>query len=503
MLKRNLIANYLGQGWVALMGLAFIPIYIKHLGAESYGLIGLFAMLQAWLALLDIGMTPTLGREMARFTGGAHSADSIRDLLRSVECVALGMALMLVLGIWAAADWLAREWLQAEKLPLETVAHAFIYMGFVTALRFIEGIYRSCVMGLQRQVVFNVINCISATVRGLGAVAVLVWISPSIEAFFIWQGVVSIATLLILAGVTYRLLPSTGRGGRFSPIALRRVWRFAGGMLAGTLTGLLLNSTDKIVLSKYLTLSEFGYYAFAGTAVSILATMLGPVNQAIFPRFAELMSRRDEGRLRYNFHLSAQIVSVVVGSVGWILFFQAEAILLLWTGDSSLSANTASVFSLLALSALLGSPTWMLYQVQIAYGWTSLGVLINILNILFIVPAFMLVVPEYGMIGAAAILCIMSSMALVLHATFTFQRVLKTQRAVWVWHSVIFPLSIGFVINFIFSTGPFTFSSDLIYMVFLVMLTISTMWCSLLFAGQLRRKVFESFTKLIQATKYG
>ena len=85
MLKRNLIANFLGQGWTALMGLAFIPLYIKYLGMEAYGLIGLFALLQAWLSLLDMGMTPTLSREMARFTGGSHSAQSIRDLLRSIE----------------------------------------------------------------------------------------------------------------------------------------------------------------------------------------------------------------------------------------------------------------------------------------------------------------------------------------------------------------------------------------------------------------------------------
>lgn len=45
--KRNLIANYLGQSWTALMGLAFIPLYIKYLGIEAYGLIGLFALLQA------------------------------------------------------------------------------------------------------------------------------------------------------------------------------------------------------------------------------------------------------------------------------------------------------------------------------------------------------------------------------------------------------------------------------------------------------------------------
>ena len=84
-IKNNLIANYLGQGWVALMGLAFIPLYIRYLGMEAYGLIGLFAVIQAWMTLLDMGMTPTLNREMARYTAGAHSSQSIRDLLRSLE----------------------------------------------------------------------------------------------------------------------------------------------------------------------------------------------------------------------------------------------------------------------------------------------------------------------------------------------------------------------------------------------------------------------------------
>ena len=116
-LKRNLIANYLGQGWTALMGLAFIPLYIKYLGIESYGLIGLIGVLQAWLGLLDMGMTPTLNREMARFTGGTHSATSIRDLLRSIEFIAFGIALLVGLGIWLASGWLASDWLRAKTSP--------------------------------------------------------------------------------------------------------------------------------------------------------------------------------------------------------------------------------------------------------------------------------------------------------------------------------------------------------------------------------------------------
>ncbi|MHC4521753.1 MAG: polysaccharide biosynthesis protein, partial [Planctomycetota bacterium] len=89
------------------MALAFIPLYIRYLGMEAYGLIGLFAMLQAWLTLLDMGMAPTLSREMARFGGGSHSVQSIRDLLRSIEIIALIIAGLIALGIWAASRWLA------------------------------------------------------------------------------------------------------------------------------------------------------------------------------------------------------------------------------------------------------------------------------------------------------------------------------------------------------------------------------------------------------------
>ena len=105
--KRNVVANYLGQGWAALMGLAFVPLYIGFLGIEAYGLIGVFALLQAWLSLLDMGMTPTLAREMARYTGGAHSAQSIHNLLRTVEVCCLGVAVVMSASLGAASGWLS------------------------------------------------------------------------------------------------------------------------------------------------------------------------------------------------------------------------------------------------------------------------------------------------------------------------------------------------------------------------------------------------------------
>src|ERR1017187_5649228 len=249
-LKKNVAANYFGQGWQALMQLAFVPLYVRYLGIEAYDLIGIFAMLQVWLTLLDMGMKPALGREMARFTGGAHNAQSIRDLLRSIELIGIAIAGGVALAIWGVSGWLASHWVTAKTLPAEVVAHAFAVMGVVTALRFIEDIYTSSILGLQRQVLQNIVTSITATVRGLGAVALLAWISPAIGAFFLWQGLISMINVALLAGIVYRALPPAPLPARFSASALVKIWRFAAGIVAISFLALLLGQVDKILLSR-------------------------------------------------------------------------------------------------------------------------------------------------------------------------------------------------------------------------------------------------------------
>lgn len=441
MLKRNLIANYLGQGWTALMGLAFIPLYIKFLGIEAYALIGLFALLQVWLSLLDMGMTPTLGREMARFTGGSHSNESIRDVLRSIEIIALGIALLIAGSVAFGSNWIATSWLKAEALPVDVVAQALAIMGLVTALRFVEGLYRSAIVGLQRQVLFNVVNSTMATLRGIGAVGILVWVSPTIEAFFLWQGAISIAILGILAITTYGSLPRGDRAGRFSFEALRGMWRFAGGMMGITFLALLLTQVDKILLSKLLSLSEFGYYALASTVAGGLYVLVGPVTQAWYPRLCEFHARGDDHALADTYHLGAQLVSVIFGSQAIVLILFAEPFLLLWTQDVELTQRTNPLLSLLVLGTLMHGLVGLPYKTQLAYGWTGLSVRVNIVAVAFIVPALLWATPRYGAIGAAWVWVGLAAGYLFIGSQLMYQRILRTEKWRWYGRDVFLPLA--------------------------------------------------------------
>lgn len=414
------------------MGIAFVPLYIKYLGMEAYGLIGVFAILQAWLSLLDMGMTPTLNREMARYTAGAHTAQSIRDLLRSLEILGGLVAIVIVALVWLAADWLGNNWFHAEKLPVADVVQAITIMGWLMALRFVESIYRGAILGLQRQVWINIVNAVLATIRGVGALIILVVWSPSIHAFFLWQIVVSIITVLLFAVAVHHFLPCAERRAGFSWSVIKEVRGFAGGMLVTTILVLLLTQVDKLLLSRLLSLESFGYYMLAATLAGVLYQLIAPVTQAFYPRFTELAEAGDMTALISTYHRGAQIISVVIIPAALMLVFFGESILRLWTLNNALAHQVAPLLRLLALGTMFNALMNIPYFLTLAFGWASFAVRMNLIAVLILMPAILWVTPRYGAEGAAWIWVVLNAGYLVFAIHFIHRRLLPTEK--WRWY---------------------------------------------------------------------
>lgn len=439
-LKRNLAANYLGQAWAALMALGFLPLYIRYLGPEALGLIGVFAMLQAWLALLDLGITPTLNREMARFTAGRHTPQSIRDLLRSLEAVCLSLAALIALLIWGASGYLAREWLRAEALPVEVVRQSLGVMGLVVALRFCEGIYRGALLGLQRHVFYNTVNALLATARYAGAVGVLAFVSPTIGAFYLWQAAVSLIAVASLAVSVHRSLPPSALPQRVSRAALAGIHRFAGGMLAITCLSLLVSQTDKVLLSRLLSLQEFGYYTLAATVAGVLGLMVSPALQSIYPRLVELATIGDQAALAETYHQGAQLVAVTAAPAMLLLTMFPQGLIYAWSGDPHLAAQTAPLLLPLALGTFLNALMWMPYQSQLAHGWTSLTVRVNAVAVAVLVPAILWLVPAYGARAAGWIWVTLNAGYVLADIHFMHHRILVQEKRRWYLEDVATPV---------------------------------------------------------------
>jgi len=397
-------------------------------------------MLQTWLSLVDMGMKPALSREMARYTGGACSLENIWSLFRSIETIVISIAFFIAIIIFFIADWLASDWLQVANLSPSVVSQAFILMGIVVALQFVESLYTSCLAGLQKQVAQNIVISIMATARGFGAVAILMWVSPTIEAFFIWQGVVSLTTVIICRYLAYHFLPLMPSTTVFSWLSLVTIWRYATGMMGGTLLALLLTQVDKIMLSRMLPLDSFGYYVLAGLVASTVAMFTGPIVAAFYPKFTELLASGDIKALHLAYHQSAQLVSVFMGSIAIVLMVFTESLLHIWTNDPVLSAHISLLVTLLVLGNLLNGLMWVPYHMQLAYGWTSLSIKINLLAVLLLLPLLWLIVPRFGAIGAAWLWVGLNSVYIFIGVHLMYRKILQTEKWRWYFHDTFFPL---------------------------------------------------------------
>jgi O-antigen/teichoic acid export membrane protein len=487
---RNVVANYAGQAWSAAIGLAFLPLYIRYLGVEAYGLIGLFTVLQACLSLLDMGMTPALSREMARFTAGAHTRQEIWNLLRSLETICFGVAVLVAIGIWAASDYLASDWLRTERLSSDIVADTLGIMAFVVGVRFCEGIYRGSLLGLQRQVQYNTANAALSTLRHTGAAGVLAWLSPTIEAFFLWQAGVSLITILVFARGVYGALPQPAARPRFSYRALSGIWRFASGVMAISLLSLLLTQVDKVLLSRLLTLEAFGYYSLAATVVGALYMVVGPITQAVYPRMVELSSRVEEPRLISVYHQAAQFISVVTAPAVALLYFFAGGVIFAWSGDATLAENTAPILSALIVGTFLNGLMWMPYHCQLAHGWTGLALRVNTVAVAALVPAIFWVVPRYGAVGAAWIWVALNAGYVLIAIQLMHRRLLRQEKWRWYFADSSLPVAGAIAVTLVARAfEPADYQSRLAWLAFLFVFGGLALVAATLFADQVRARL--------------
>lgn len=399
-LKKNIIANYAGQMYVAAVGILMVPFYLRYMGAEAYGLIGFFAMLQVWFQILDVGLTQTMSREAARFRGGAVDAISVRRLLRSLEGIFLAIAIAGAVGIGLGAERISVNWLHAQHIAMEEVRHVVILMGVLVSLRWLCGLYRGVIAGFEALVWLNAFNVCIATARFMLVVPLLILVDATPRVFFEFQLVVALVELLFLLIKTYRLLPPGGKAStpwRWAP--LRPVLKFSLGVAFTSSVWVVLTQTDKLILSKFLTLSDYGIFTLAVLIASSVTLISGPISAALQPRMAGVSAAGQQSKLIALYRKGTRMVGMITVPACLLLAFFPEQVLMVWTNNSLVATTAAPVLRLYALGNGILAFAAFPYYLQFARGELRLHVIGNMLFLLTLLPALVWAITTYGMLG--------------------------------------------------------------------------------------------------------
>ena len=443
-LGRNLLAGLTNSVWSALIGLAVVPLYLKYLGIEAYGLIGFFATTQAILSLLDLGLAPTINREVAR---GSASGDmrEARNLLHTLAVVYGVMAGMIALLVVMLAPFIANHWLQSHNISPDTLVRAMMLMGMVVACRWPISLYMGALMGMQRLVVSSTVSIIMTTFGSLGAVAILAYVSPTIDAFFIWQAGVALLYVAVIRWVTWGVL---GREnvGKFDFNGLKRIWRFSAGMSGVAISGVILMQLDKVLLSRLLSLEDFGRYTLAGVVASGLYVLLTPLFNALFPRMSALVASGDTEKLIHLYRTGTRLFLALFLPIAITAAVFAKYLLYLWTSNEQLAISSAPIVSLFLIGTALNGIMHFPYALQLAYGATRLPLTINAILIIVMVPMIIILARTYGAVGGASAWALLNGLYIFVGTWLTHRTLLNGTGIKWLFGDVALPLGMAVLV---------------------------------------------------------
>ncbi|MBI3675253.1 MAG: oligosaccharide flippase family protein [Proteobacteria bacterium] len=429
-LGHNAIAGYAGTFFSAVLNLVFVPLYVHFLGAEAYGLVGFMAALYAALTFLDVGLSATLSRQLARFRGGGYTAGEIGRLIGTFEWVFVGLAIAFALGVFAFSGYFAHDWFKAHALNLNSVRLSVCLMGLIVAARWCGSFYRSGLFGLEQIVWVNGFGiALSLFYSAMILVVLIFW--PDVRLFFACQLLVSVVELFVLRA---RLQASLGKGvpiRGFSVQLLREHGSFSLSVALISSLWVVVMQTANLVLSKILPLAEFGYFSVAVAAAYGVTLLYSPIGQSLRPRMTFHAARGDMRSLQELVLLVSQVTFVVSAPVALTFALVPRSLLYSWTGNSAISSQMGTVLALYALGYLGAALVTPSSYLQLALGNLRLQIIGRIAVVILHVPIVILATLSYGAWGAALVWSIENFVYLGLWVPIMFRSDLPSVVVPW------------------------------------------------------------------------
>ncbi|HEV7121879.1 MAG TPA: lipopolysaccharide biosynthesis protein [Rhodanobacter sp.] len=453
-LRSNLSANILGTGISSLVALATAPLVFRWFGADAYGLVGVYLLLQGLMPLFDLGITPGLARAVS-WHRGAGSEGQVVTLVRLAERPMLLFASAFGLGILALSGVIERRWLVSVRLPASSVRVAIILMGVALALRMLSGLQKSALMAIEHQMRANLVQSFAVLARTLGALVFAVATGTGILGFFVVQVPVSILEWCAYRRLLFGALPRVAQ-----PVGsdeLRMHARFALGVAGLAVLWLLTSQVDKLTLSRILPLAEFGAYALGVHIASAVIIATGPVQAAVLPRLTRLIAAGDETQARLLYGMATALTVALAASLTVGISVAAPLVIAVMRPAETLYVNPMHIASAYALGNCAIAIVALSYQLQNARGRLRLHAAGTIVQAVVQIPILIWVASTLGAFATALAFAGLNWLFVLVWTPIVHARFLDGGALPWLSRDLLPPLLLavaaGSVVLYLMSLG--------------------------------------------------
>jgi O-antigen/teichoic acid export membrane protein len=393
----NAAISLVGAVAPALVALAVIPMLLRTMGAELFGLLAFVWIVFGTFAVLDFGTGRATTKFVAELLARERTA-AIPALFWSASAINLGVGVCCGVILFALAPWLSAHVVKVPEVLQPTSIVALRITALALPLIVLGGVFRSALEGLHR---FDLSNAVQLPVGALNylvplAVARAGGTLPWVIAALCLTRISAVPALFVLCR---RQLPMLGR-----PVVerrqLRRLAGFGGWLTVSNVAGPLLLSLDRLFVGSVLGAAALGLYAPVYELVTRLTLVPASVMAALFPSFSTLTGRTAD-EIRWAMRRAQRLLALLMLPVMILGVSFAPIVLRIWLGTAQTSSSVAAMqvllIGLVALS--IGAVPFTLVQ---ALGEPKRSALIHVIELPIHAVVTWWAVNTYGVVGAAA-----------------------------------------------------------------------------------------------------
>lgn len=397
-LSKNVIFNLVGQGLVLALSFLAVRFIFKQLGDDMFGIIYFSITLSTVLTtVLELGISATTVREISRHYDSEPTY--ITSLIQTASVVYWSISLVILGVVFVTAPILVEKWINLRTTDASTAATVIRILSVGTMVALPRSLYTSLFRGRQRMALNNIIDVVVAIAQQLGIV-VLLKLGGGVFTVAGWISATPVLGIVVYVTLAARLFGWRSLIPKFDVGTVRRNLRFTTLMMSNSLLSLVHTQTDKVVVSKFLPIAEFGFYGFASATVGRASFVPAAIGQASFPSFSSLFESGDHAALLRQYGKFQDLVCFgTLPMFAGICFAARPLYTYLFNSGVAGRLLLPTVFLAVgfAMNAALNTPN----TVAFAMGKPQIVVKTNVLALFVVLPATVLLIASNGITGAA------------------------------------------------------------------------------------------------------
>jgi len=323
---KNGFYNVLGAVIRIGLTLLTIPLIIRLIGVEEYGLWTLVSTMLGIVGLAEAGLsvstTVFLSRDLAN-----DDTDGISQTLTVTFGAMLLLATLAAIALWTGAALLVGVFPKLGQAQQAVAVQALQLGGIVVWARLLQQVLVGVEQAHQRYGVINILNTLQISLSSLGML-VVAWLGGRTVALIEWQAVTSIGLLITHIWVGYSLIRNLDLRPAWDRTKALKVARYSLMTWLTAIGSALFSQCDRLIVGALLGTKVLGVYAAITSVTGQINSFSAIAVQPLLPKLSNLLGKQgiNQAILQQQVKQALQINGLFALGLGGTLFTLAPLI---------------------------------------------------------------------------------------------------------------------------------------------------------------------------------